>query len=107
MVELTNEFPVCLVGKGSEDLNKGKGNRIVFDDDMISPEHAEIKMLNVRGYNRVFVMDKESECGTWVDGRRITEGKQVELKRGTKLTFGDHNGMLADPLVIIYIPYSV
>jgi pSer/pThr/pTyr-binding forkhead associated (FHA) protein len=98
MVTLTNELPVWLVGKGSEDLNNGSRNRIFFDDEVISPEHAEIKMLNIRGYNRVFVMDKESECGTWVDGQRITEGKQVELKRGMILTFGEHDGMLCGPL---------
>jgi pSer/pThr/pTyr-binding forkhead associated (FHA) protein len=97
MVILTNKKAVCLVGKkGSEDSNNG--NRISFDDDVISPQHAEIKMLNVRGYNRVFIIDKDSEYGTWVNGRRITEGEHVELKRGMILTFGEPNGILCRPL---------
>jgi hypothetical protein len=43
-------------------------------------------------------MDKDSEYGTWVDGRRITEGKLAELKRGMILTFGKPDGMLCRPL---------
>ena len=86
MLILTNESPVWLIGR-SEDLGETK-QKILFDDDMISPEHAEIKMVDVRGYNRVFVIDKKSEHGTWVDGRRLIKGEQLELKCGMMLAFG-------------------
>ena len=38
-------------------------------------------------------MDKESKHGTWVNGQRLIEGEQVELKRGMVLTFGNPSGM--------------
>ena len=99
MVTLTNKAPVWLVGKGSEDLNNSKQKRITFDDEVISPEHAEIKMFDIRGYNRVFIEDKESEHGTWVDGRRLVNDQPVELKRGMILTFGGPSGMLRGSLI--------
>jgi hypothetical protein len=34
---------------------------------VISPEHAEIRMLDIGRCYKVFVMDKTSENGSWVD----------------------------------------
>jgi len=51
---------------------------ILFDNDTISPEHATVEMVNVGGYNRVFVIDMGSKYGTWVDGRRLIKGQRVD-----------------------------
>jgi pSer/pThr/pTyr-binding forkhead associated (FHA) protein len=88
MATLTVESPVWLVGR--ECLNDRKEKRILFDDDVVSPEHAEIKVADIRGHDRVFVIDKGSEHGTWVDGRRLVKDEQMELKRGMTLTFGPY-----------------
>jgi pSer/pThr/pTyr-binding forkhead associated (FHA) protein len=101
MVTLTNDAPVWLVGRGSEDSNDSKQTRISLDDDVISPEHAEIKMMDIMGYKRVFIKDKESKHGTWVAGRRITNGQQVELKQGMMLTFGGQDSMLRGPIIFL------
>jgi hypothetical protein len=59
MVTLTDEVPVWLVGRASEDLsedlNDGKHakKRLLFDNDVISPAHAEIMMVDIRGHKRV------------------------------------------------------
>jgi pSer/pThr/pTyr-binding forkhead associated (FHA) protein len=90
MVTLTNTASVWLVGRSSGDLNDVEQKRILLDDDVVSPEHAEIRMVGISGHNRVFVMDKESEHGTWVDGRRLFKDEKVELKRGMMLTFGPY-----------------
>jgi pSer/pThr/pTyr-binding forkhead associated (FHA) protein len=101
MVTLTKQAPVWLVGRGSEDLNDGKQKKISFDDVAISLKHAEIKMVDIMGYIRVCIQDKESEHGTWVDGRRLNNGQLAELKRGMKLSFGRPPSMLHGPLIFL------
>jgi hypothetical protein len=77
-ITFTSETPEQLIG------------RPPFDDDLIFPGQATIKMDN-----RVLaVIDSGSGYATWVDGRRLVNGERAELKHGMVLTFGQSNDVL-------------
>jgi hypothetical protein len=77
-ITFTSEIPEQLIG------------RPPFDDDLIFPGQAMIKMDN-----RVLaVINRGSGHATWVDGRRLVKGERAELKHGMILTFGQSNDIL-------------
>jgi hypothetical protein len=77
----TSETPQQLIG------------RPPFDDNLIFPGQAKIKMDN--GVLAVIaVIDSGSGHATWVDGRSLVKGERAELKHGTVLTFGRSDDIL-------------
>jgi FHA domain len=81
MATFTVKSPIWLVRRDHD---------ILLDDDVASHGlgHVEIQSVNIRGYDRVFIVDRSSKHGTWVDNRRLGANKRKELKRGRILTFG-------------------
>lgn len=78
-ITVTSEKPEQLIG------------RSLFDDDLISPDQATIKMDG----GVLAVIDNGSGHTTWVDGRRLVKGERAELKHGMILTFGQSDEILS------------
>ena len=78
-ITFTSENPEQLIG------------RSLFEDDLISPDQATIKMDGTV----LAVIDNKSEHTTWVDGRRLIKGERAELKHGMILTFGQSDKILS------------
>jgi len=67
-------------------IGRNKDNRYVIEDPQkrISGYHAEIK---VRDDNSISLIDHSSN-GTTVNGKRIDKEVEVQINRGTEITFG-------------------
>ncbi len=69
-------------------VGRTKENGLAIDDISISKYHATM-MLNAE--RRLVVADTGSTNGTFVNGKRISYGKAIELGEGDKLKFGAIN----------------
>ncbi len=68
--------------KQSVSLGRRQGNDLIFDDTTISGIHCEILVEE----DQVFVLDKDSTNGTYVNRKKIIE--KTELHKGDILTLG-------------------
>jgi pSer/pThr/pTyr-binding forkhead associated (FHA) protein len=66
-------------------VGRTKENAIQIDDQSISKAHASL-LLNKEG--RLVVADTGSTNGTFINGKRISYGKAVEITPGASLMFG-------------------
>ena len=54
MIPLSNNASEWLERASEGSVDRKQAHRIIsFDDDIIGPEHLEIELVNIRGYNRV------------------------------------------------------
>ena len=77
---------------------------IVLEDRRVSAEHAVISW-DGRQWE---VRDLASSNGTWVDGRRLSSGERVALRRDTRLDFGrsDESWILVDETIDLPDPLA-
>lgn len=75
-----------MVALGAVPEDGGAKNDIVLRDveRMVSRFHAQIHYKD----GKVYVVDTKSSNGTFVDKKRLAPGKPVELKSGSKISFG-------------------
>ena len=59
-------------------------NNVVVDSKLASRHHAVIQKIR----DAYFIKDENSTNGTFVNGRKIPEGKYVRLYAGDKITIG-------------------
>ncbi len=76
------------LGRGRIRLGRGSRNDIDLEDRSISREHAELVVEE----GRIRVLDLGSSNGTWVNGLRIRDMK--ELQPGDELRFGSRSFQL-------------
>ncbi len=57
---------------------------IVIDDMLVSRRHAEIQQIK----SAYFIKDLESRNGTFVNGKKIPEGKYLKLTRKDTIRLG-------------------
>ncbi|MBW1999900.1 MAG: FHA domain-containing protein [Deltaproteobacteria bacterium] len=65
-------------------VGRARENDVQIQDKTVSRRHLEI----VRRENRYFARDLESLNGTFVDGRYIRPGEEVEIKEGSPIVLG-------------------
>ncbi len=68
-------------------LGREYDNDIVIDNKLASRHHAVIQKIR----DAYFIRDEKSTNGTFVNGRRIPEGKYFRLNKGDKITIGTMN----------------
>jgi hypothetical protein len=75
-----------IVSLGAVPEDGGRKNDLVLRDAerMVSRFHAQIHLKE----GKLYVIDTNSSNGTFVDKKRIAAGKPVELKSGSKVSFG-------------------
>ena len=61
-----------------------KHNDVVVDNKLASRHHAVIQKIK----EAYFIKDEKSTNGTFINGRKIPEGKYVKLCLGDKITIG-------------------
>lgn len=71
------EEEVVTVGRGSE-------SQIQIRDKSISRRHMEI----IKKEDKYFIKDLESKNGTYVNGQRISPGKELEIEQGLPIAAG-------------------
>ena len=59
-------------------------NNVMVDNKLASRHHAVIQKIR----DAYFIKDENSTNGTFVNGRKIPEGKYVRLYAGDKITIG-------------------
>jgi pSer/pThr/pTyr-binding forkhead associated (FHA) protein len=69
---------ILLIGRAPE-------SDIQIPDPSISKLHAKI----FKSGEKYFIKDLKSCSGTWVDGRLIWPGNEIELRQGIRLSVGD------------------
>ena len=69
-------------------IGSSQACQLVINDDHVSKLHAEITVLDD---GQIFIEDKNSLNGTFVDGNRIEPGKSVSIQRGDRVTFGNQS----------------
>jgi predicted component of type VI protein secretion system len=57
-----------------------------FDNRVMSRDHAGFSALPK--FQEVYIIDTDSMHGTWVNGSKLTSGRQTLLEEGDVLTFG-------------------
>jgi hypothetical protein len=67
------------------DVGRGHRNTLVLDDDALSRHQATFSLRP----DGVYVEDRNSTCGTYVDGGLI--GKPTKLGEGAVVSFGFHD----------------
>lgn len=72
------------VENASVSIGRSSDNDIQLDDKYISRSH--LMLWGEDG--RIFAKDLGSENGTYVNGRQITSGKVVELRKGHSILVG-------------------
>ena len=60
---------------------------IVIDNKLASRHHAVIQKIR----DAYFIRDENSTNGTFVNGKRIPEGKYFKLSKGDKISIGTMN----------------
>lgn len=67
-------------------IGSSQACQIVLNDNHVSSLHAEITILDD---GQLFIEDKNSLNGTYVNGSKIEPSKQVSIQRGDRITFGN------------------
>ncbi|MDE5897952.1 MAG: FHA domain-containing protein [Treponemataceae bacterium] len=62
-------------------------NDVVIDNKLASRRHAIIQKIR----DAYFIKDENSTNGTFLNGKKIPEGKYVKLNSGDKITIGTMN----------------
>ena len=67
-------------------IGSSQACQLVLSDSHVSSLHAEITILDD---GQLFIEDKNSLNGTFVNGSRIEPSKQLPIQRGDRITFGN------------------
>ncbi len=76
-------------------IGSSQACQLVLNDSHVSSLHAEITILDD---GQLFIEDKNSLNGTFVNGKRIEPLKQISVQRGDRVTFAN------EPLVWARVP---
>lgn len=77
-----NKKKIPLVAKIT--IGREFDNNVVVDNKLASRHHAVIQKIR----DAYFIKDENSTNGTFVNGRKIPEGKYIRLNLGDKITVG-------------------
>ena len=77
-----NKKRIDLVAKIT--IGREYDNDVVIDNKLASRHHAVIQKIK----DAYFIKDENSTNGTFVNDRRIPEGKYIKLNKGDKITIG-------------------
>ena len=77
-----NKQKIELVAKIT--IGREYDNDVVVDNKLASRHHAVIQKIK----EAYFIKDENSTNGTFINGRKIPEGKYVKLCLGDKITIG-------------------
>lgn len=69
-------------------IGSSQACQLVVNDKHVSSLHAEISILDD---GQLFIEDKNSLNGTFVNGNRIESGQLVSIQRGDRVTLGTYN----------------
>ena len=69
-------------------IGSSQACQLVINDNHVSSLHAEITLLDD---GQIFIEDKNSLNGTFVNGNRIEPGQSVSVQRGDRVTLGNQN----------------
>ena len=67
-------------------IGSSQACQIVLNEEHVSSLHAEITILDD---GQLFIEDKNSLNGTFVNGKRIEASKQIPVQRGDRVTFAN------------------
>ena len=80
---LIEELTELTLAPGTLDIGRAAGNHIAIDDPAVSQYHARI----VTYFHESFLLDLNSEHGTFLNGERIIKHS---IKEGDEIQFGAH-----------------
>mgnify|MGYP000991955945 FL=1 len=79
---MVNKQKIELVAKIT--IGRESDNTVIVDNKLASRHHAVIQKIR----DAYFIRDEKSTNGTFVNGRKIPEGKYFRLYLGDKITIG-------------------
>ena len=79
---MVNKQKIELVAKIT--IGRESDNNVIVDNKLASRHHAVIQKIR----EAYFIKDEKSTNGTFVNGRKIPEGKYFRLYLGDKITIG-------------------
>lgn len=72
----------CLLRRGNYVIGQARGCEIVVDEPSVSSKHAR---LTVVSEDEIFLEDLDSANGTFIDGKKLTEKRQVAFGSRTEI----------------------
>ena len=83
-----NTSEVIKIDKANWTIGSGRtADHCILDNKTISRNHAVIQMQG----GRFYFMDNNSSNGSYVDGRRVFSGEQIELKENSVIRLSDED----------------